>query len=137
MAFIKKYGIIYLLLIAAITLVSAQTYNCDPYSDGSQRKYGDLNGDKIIDINDSRIFFEFMVNNSIIPGDKGCLDADGNGIIDFEDNRILNQHIDDGTELGFYAPANQNISVVIATEQSIQEELKKNLRKTVQPAPKT
>ncbi len=133
MAFINRYSLIVglILIFSFSALVFAQTYNCEPYTDGSLRKMGDLDRNKVIDINDSRIFFEFMVNNSIISGDKGCLDADGNGIVDFEDNRILNQHIDEGTELGFYNPSNQsaiinatNITENI-TENVIQEELKK------------
>ena len=119
MAFIFKFIIAGLFLIAiAGFFVSAQTYNCDAYGDGSKRKIGDLDGNKIIDINDSRIFFEFMVNNSIIPGDKGCLDADANGIVDFEDNRILNEHIDEGTELGLYTP---NLEVPIVEEEEPKE----------------
>ena len=84
----KKFYFFILLFVFNINFVFA--YNCDKYSDGSNRAIGDVDGNKIIDKEDNRIIFEFFLSDDYLV----CADINQNGKLDEEDIKLIGSKLD-------------------------------------------
>ncbi len=88
------------IIILLCSLAIAEIYECSNYADGSLRKIGDINKDKLVNNNDSLILFEILANASSIQGSNVCADVNKDGVITTNDFSQLSAAIDNGTDLG-------------------------------------
>lgn len=89
------------MFLFSISLVFA--YNCNDYPDGSCRKIGDLDGDKVISSEgDHFALLEVIFNPLALEGDSYCFDLNNDSLIDDNDGRIISYAIDYEIDYGTY-----------------------------------
>jgi len=97
-----RLNVIFLSIFLSIFLlgfVSSEVYTCSNYADGSSRILGDVDGNGIVDNDDSMIVLGLAADTSSVEGDDFCIDVDGDSDISLDDFSIILDAIDSGVSV--------------------------------------
>ena len=93
--------LVFCFLVLFSGFILAETYNCDDYADGTSRKIGDLDGNGVVDQDDSLIIFEIWAGEEhSIEGDDSCADSNDDGIVDEADFTEVDDAVINEVSLG-------------------------------------
>jgi len=91
-----KFFVLFIFIFSIGFVIAQGPYNCDNYEDESIRLLGDLNGDGLVDEDDTLAVFEIFLNPGLMEGDNTCGDLNGDGNIDDSDFKIIDEGVQSG-----------------------------------------